>query len=288
VTHPTPADPLKITVTSANSSTGQRLLPRLAAIPAQVTALVRSPIDLPAARVVADWTTSPEALEAIRAADVVIHLSGVFAGPDWQTHYDGTVATAEHLAKATRAGQRVLYLSYVDADPEAPNWYEKAKGLAEQKLNGSPAQVLILRIPPIIYGTAAPGAFERRMLPADSPGPVTVIGDGTKRFRPLYSGDIVKALVAACTTDAAGTYDLVGPENLSVNEIVYRLNGPGVTIQPLPVAAARRIPAIPDTAIELFTKPGREPDPVTAWRILGITPTPLADIWPPDRAAASH
>jgi hypothetical protein len=38
---------------------------------------------------------------------------------------------------------------------------------------------------------------------------------------------------------------------------------------------------MPDTVIDLFTKPGREPDSMTAWRTLDITPTPLDTLWPP-------
>jgi uncharacterized protein YbjT (DUF2867 family) len=276
----------RIAVTGANSSTGRRLLTHLATTPTattptaaatETTALVRQYAELPATRIVTDWTSSPQALEAVQAADIVIHLSGVFAGPDWQTHYDGTVATAKRVATATRPGQRLLYLSYVDADATASNWYQRAKGLAEQILAGSPADTLILRIPPIIYGTIEPGAFERRMLPSEPGSPITVIGDGGKRFRPLYSGDLIAALVAACTTGAPGTWDLVGPESLSVNEIVHRLNGPHVTVRHLPT----EVVAVPQSVIDLFTEPGRQPDVGTAWRMLGMTPTPLAAIWPP-------
>jgi uncharacterized protein YbjT (DUF2867 family)/transposase len=263
-----------ITITGANSSTGRRLLTCLATTPAHVTALVRQHVDLPAARVVEDWTRTQEAADAIGAADVVIHLSGVFSGPDWQTHHDGTVATAERVARALRPGQRLLYLSYTDADPDAANWYQRAKGLAEQALTDSPAHRVILRIPPIVHGISAPGAFERRMLPAEPGGPVTVIGDGTKRFQPLCSADLVDALMAACTQGRPGTHDLVGPDKLSVEQIVRHLNGPDITIKHLPVAAARTIPALPPTVIDLFTTPGREPDPVPTWRMLGLAPTP--------------
>jgi uncharacterized protein YbjT (DUF2867 family) len=271
-----------IAVTSANSSTGKRLLTCLTSTSAAVTALVRHPADLPADAIITDWTRSPDAPSAIGQADVIIHLSGVFNGPDWQTYHEGTVQTAERVADATRAGQRLLYLSYVDADPESANWYERAKGRAEQALTKSAADVLILRIPPILYGTDQPGAFERRMLAEHSGAPVTVIGDGTKHFRPLYSGDIINALIAACTSTATGIYDLVGPENLTINDIIRRINGPTASMRHLPVEAARQIPAIPDTAIDLFTKPGREPDPTTAWHALGITPTPLNTIWRPN------
>ncbi|MDQ0904819.1 hypothetical protein QFZ22_000804 [Streptomyces canus] len=68
----------KITDTGANSSTGRRLLART---PAQVTARVRQRVDLPAARIVDDWTRTHEATDVIGAADVVIHRGGVFSGP---------------------------------------------------------------------------------------------------------------------------------------------------------------------------------------------------------------
>ncbi len=118
------------------------------------------------------------------------------------------------------------------------------------------------------------------MLPAPGGGPVTVLGDGTRRFRPLSSGDIVDALAAAVTADVTGIYDLVGPEDLTVGQIVRRLNGPDAPVRYLAPEEARRIPAIPPSVIDMFTKPGRETDPVTAWNLLRLTPTPLDAIWP--------
>ncbi|OXM59693.1 SDR family oxidoreductase [Amycolatopsis vastitatis] len=277
----TPGHPRSITVTSADSSTGRRLLTRLADTPAHVTALVRQRVELPAARMVDDWTRTSEAADAISAADVVIHLSGAFSGPDWQTHHDATVATTEHVARALMPGQRLLYLSYLDADPQASNWYHRAKGLAEQALADAPADCVILRIPPLIYGSSTPGAFERRMLPTTPGGPVTVIGDGTRRFQPLYSTDLINALINACTHATPGTHDLTGPDTLSVEQIVRSLNGPDVAIDYLPAAAARTISALPASVIDLFTTPGREPDPTPTWRMLDLTPTPLTEIWPP-------
>jgi hypothetical protein len=119
------------------------------------------------------------------------------------------------------------------------------------------------------------------MLPTEPHGPVTVIGEGSKRFRPIYSADLIAALTAARTLGTPGTYDLAGPESLFINEIVHHLKGPDVTIKQMPVAAAEHIPGLPHAVIDLFTKPGREPDPTTAWHMLDITPTPLATIWRP-------
>jgi nucleoside-diphosphate-sugar epimerase len=271
-----------IVITGANSTTGRRLLPLLQGAPARKIALVRRPeANLPADEVITDWTNSPEATAALRSADVVIHLSGVFAAPTWDGYQEGTVRTAEVVAEAL-AGRstRVVYFSYVDADPESAIWYVKSKGLAEQAL--APLEnAVIFRIQPIVRGGDAPAPFEQMLLQRAPGAPVRVYGDGTQRTRPIHVDDVAAAAIAAAAGHGkAGTYDLGGPLEGSVTELVHLVNGHSVPVQPVSVEAAAQQPGPPPAVVDVLAHltPARDVDGTA--KEFGLQLTSPSTIWP--------
>jgi uncharacterized protein YbjT (DUF2867 family) len=141
-----------IVVTGANGPTARDLLPRLAGSHVRVIALVRTPEDLPADEVVDDWTRSARALEALADASVVVHLSAVFAAPDWDSYQAGNVATTRRVVDAISPDARLVYLSYAGADPADDNWYIKSKGQAEDLVR-SITDSVIFRIDTIVVDT---------------------------------------------------------------------------------------------------------------------------------------
>jgi NADH dehydrogenase len=270
-----------VVITGANSVTGRRTLQLLQGTTARTTALVRQSVDLPADEIITGWTESPAAVEALAKADVVIHLSGVFAAPNWAGYEDGTVGTTQRVADALSGRPvRVVYFSYVGADPAAQNWYVKSKGLAEQALQALPNTV-IFRIQPIVRGGEAPAPFEQMLLQRAPGAPVRVFGDGTQRSRPIYVDDVAAAaLAAAGGAGGAGTFDLGGPDELSVVELIQLINGRPVPVEKVTPEAASHLPGPPATVVDLLANltPARQVEATAA--AFGLRLTPLSRIWP--------
>ncbi|GAB3795671.1 NAD-dependent epimerase/dehydratase family protein [Micromonospora zhanjiangensis] len=270
-----------VVITGANSVTGRELLRRLQGGPARTTALVRTPTELPAHRVIPNWTEEPAALDAIAGADAVIHLSGVFAAPDWKAYEEGTVTTTRRVVQAL-AGRdtRLVYFSYVDAAPDADNWYVRAKGLAEQELRAA-TNAVVFRIHPIVRGGASPAPFEL-MLRQRGPGvPVRVYGDGTQRSRPVALADVVTAAVAAAAgAGRPGTFDLGSPDELSVLEMVQLVNGAAVPVEKVSPEAAAAVPGPPPTVVDLLANLTPARDVQGTADAFGFDLTPVSTIWP--------
>ncbi|WAL63838.1 NAD(P)H-binding protein [Amycolatopsis cynarae] len=269
-----------VVVTGANSRTGRDLVPRLTGSGVRVVALVRTPEDLAADEVIADWTRSPRAAEALAEASAVVHLSGVFAAPDWDGYQAGNVATTRRVAEAIGPAARLVYLSYVGADPAADNWYLKSKGQAEDLLR-SVRDSVIFRIHPIVRGGDAPSPFETMFRQTGPDSPVRVIGAGTQRFRPVHATDVVTALVNAVRgVGEAGTYDLVGPSEFPVTDLIERINGRTVPVERIPVEATAGLPWPPATVADLLANPVSPSDPDSAGRIFALNLTRPEVTWP--------
>ncbi|MEV4365314.1 hypothetical protein [Nonomuraea sp. NPDC049625] len=283
-----PSTPARtVVVTGANSRTGRDLLPRLAGPGTRVLALVRTPHDLPADEVIPDWTRSSRAAAALGEASVVVHLSGVFAAPDWDGYEAGNVATTRMVADAISPGARVIYLSYVGADSAHGNWYIKSKGQAEDLLRSCPADSVIFRIHPIVSGGDTPSPFELMFGQASPDVPVRIIGDGTQRFHPVHTCDVIDALANAVDgIGEPGVYDLVGPSGFPITQMVEMINGRPVPTAHVSVEQASAGPWPPRAVAELLADPTQPAHPGVAARTFGLSLTPAEAGWPIHRATA--
>ncbi|MFD4602978.1 SDR family oxidoreductase [Streptomyces sp. NPDC058464] len=269
-----------VVVTGANSRTGRDLLSRLAEKGVAATALVRSAEDLPAGEVVDDWMRSQRAVEALSKASVVIHLCGMFAATDWETYEAGTVATTRRVVESVGPETRLIYLSYVGADAAHDNWYVKAKGQAEDLLR-TLLDAVIFRIHTIVGGREAPAPFELLFRQSAPDAPVRVAGDGTQRFCPTYSGDILDALTrAAFGQGEAGTYDLVGPSEFAVADLPELINGHRVPVEYMPVRRPASVPGPPHTVVDLLAHPMEPADPDAVVKAFGLSLTRPETHWP--------
>lgn len=198
----------EITITSANSLIGRELLDRLAQQPTRPVALVRRPADLPAtSAMVTDWTSSPQAVQAINTADAVVHLSGEIAAKSAAEYDAANVRTTQIVADALRPGQRVVFVSYLGADPGSGNAFLRAKGRAEQLLLESPAEAVVLRTQVIAHPLACPGGFEEAIRQSGPRAKVRLVGDGRARVRPIAQAP--RTTVAGPTGSHAGDLDQV-------------------------------------------------------------------------------
>lgn len=270
-----------VVVVGANSRMGFRLLPHLKGIAARVTALVRQRVDVLADEIHSDWMNNQKALDALASADAVIVLTGVFAAPDWGTYESGTVATARRVADTIRGREiPVVYFSATGADPDDSNWYLKSKGLAEQALAALPGAV-IFRIQPLVCGGASPTPFETSLLPKPPGRTLRVFGNGTQRRRPLHIDDAVSAALAAIRRlGPKGTYNLGGPDEHSLVELISLANGHDVPIEFVPARDVESLPVPASTIGDLMSRMTLATDAEETAAAFGLRLTPLSAIWP--------
>lgn len=155
-------------------------------------------------------------------ADAVINLVGILneRGDDGRGFHKVYVELANTMIAAMQATgvRRLLQMSALHAG-DGDSHYLKARGEAEALVRASALDWTLFR-PSVIAGPGD-GLFCRfaqllRFAPA------LPIGRADARFQPVWIGDVVDAFLRALDDDTtvAGSYDLVGPEVMTLAEIV--------------------------------------------------------------------
>jgi NADH dehydrogenase len=216
-----------------------------------------------------------------------IALAGTLQPKGRDTYESANVETARAVAEAAAAGRasRIVFLSYVGADARSSNAYLRAKAAAEELLVGSGVPTTIFRCLHVFGPPDRPGPTVEAFL-AKKGRAVPVPGSGRQRIQPLYVGDVVSAALFAATHGEAptGTFDLSGPEEMSMDDFVRGVNGPGVKIRHLTAGLARLgarlalslTPALMDLLLaeNVTTTPATE-----IGERFGFKPHRLADVW---------
>lgn len=208
-----------------------------------VTAASRSPDDgnLPAG--VATTTldvTEPDLTDVVAGHDAVVNLVALPAHtqPRHQTHEavhrDGT----EHLLRAGEATgvERFVQLSGLGLDDPVDTAYFRAKREAEALVRDSPLDWVIYR-PSVVFGDGCAFVpFVRRVVP---PLVAFLPGGGTMRIQPIWVGDLAPMLADGLEEDrhVGETYDIGGPERLTLAETVRQITGCRAVV-PVPMALA--------------------------------------------------
>jgi uncharacterized protein YbjT (DUF2867 family) len=164
----------------------------------------------------------PASVEAaMRGSHVAINLVGILAQSGAQT-FDAVMGTgAGTVAKAAAAiGARVVHVSAIGADAASPSRYARAKAAGEKAVLAAVPAATILR-PSVLFGPEDQFtnrfAALARMAPA-----VPLIGGGVTRLQPVYVSDVATAVADAVDgkTKAGATYELGGPEVLTMREVM--------------------------------------------------------------------
>ena len=165
------------------------------------------------------YPTSVEA--AMRDSDVAINLVGVLTESGAQTFDAVQAKGAEAIAKAASAtGARMVHVSAIGADENSASRYARAKAAGEKAVLAATPSATILR-PSVMFGPEDQFtnrfAALARMLPA-----LPLVGGGVTKLQPVYVGDVATTVADAVDgkTKAGATYELGGPEVLSMREIV--------------------------------------------------------------------
>ena len=163
----------------------------------------------------------PASIEAaMRDSAIAINLVGVLAESGEQTFDAVQAKGAETIAKAAAAvGARMVHVSAIGADEKSPSRYARAKAAGEKAVLSAVPSTTILR-PSLMFGPEDQltnrFAALARMLPV-----LPLVGADTK-MQPAYVGDVATAVADAVDgkTKAGATYELGGPEVLTMREII--------------------------------------------------------------------
>lgn len=161
--------------------------------------------------------TRPETLApAVAGADAVVNLVGSFADMQ-RIHVEG----ARNLAEAAAAGGvgAFVHLSAIGADSESRSAYGRTKGDGEAAVRAAFPKATILR-PSIIFGRE--DAFINRFAGLIRALPIVPIIGGATKFQPVFAGDVgdaVAAVLANLSAHGGKSYELGGPQVLSMAEL---------------------------------------------------------------------
>ena len=211
---------------------------------------------------------------AVRDARVAVQLAGSLLPRRKETYECANADTARALAEAITAGsnvRRIVLLSYADAGSDPSNAYLASKARAERLLADTGRDIVVVRAA-YIYGP--PGDVGRSFEPylAADDRLVTVIGSGRQLMAPVHVDAVVDAITRACEDDApTGTFSLAGPETLTLDEMIDRINGREVRKRHIPPSVARVLahlsPKLTPTLVDVLLRdclPHDPPFPVTA------------------------
>jgi uncharacterized protein YbjT (DUF2867 family) len=223
---------------------------------------------------------------AARDADSLVHLAGALSPRRPNTFEKANAATARGTARALQGSsvRRVVFLSFPGADPASPNAYLRAKGEAESMLAGTGVPTTVFRCDHIIGPPSEPGPTATSFL-ARGDHAVAVLGTGRQRWTPLLREDVVEAVVHAALDPAAptGAFDLAGPDAVTVDDLVDRVNGREVRKRHLHGAAAHVIaallPSLHAATVEIMADSWVLDGGPTA-SAFGITRHGLDTLWP--------
>jgi uncharacterized protein YbjT (DUF2867 family) len=164
----------------------------------------------------------PASLEAaMRDSHVAINLVGILTESGAQTFDAVQGSGAGSVAKAAGAvGARMVHVSAIGADEKSLSRYARAKAAGEKAVLSAVPTATIMR-PSVVFGPE--DQFTNRFAALAQISPVLpLIGGGVTKLQPVYAGDVATAVADAVDgkTKAGATYELGGPEVLTMREIM--------------------------------------------------------------------
>jgi nucleoside-diphosphate-sugar epimerase len=199
----------------------------------------------------------------------VVHLANASGVVDEARVHAVNVAGTEHVLAAARAAgaRRIVFTSTISAMRERLGPYGRSKRLAEERVRAAGIPFVILR-PSLVYGGGETGlvstlARHLRALPV-----MPVIGDGRIALDPVHLDDLCD-VIAACLArdDVLGrTYDVLGPDRVTLDDFLRRLGGVLGVRRPL-----LHLPARPSLLLARLLAGVMANPPITVDNVLGLT-----------------
>jgi len=158
---------------------------------------------------------------AMRDSDVAVNLVGILTEGGAQSFdaVQGKGAAAVARAAAS-VGARMVHVSAIGADENSLSGYGRSKAAGEKAVLAAIPEATILR-PSVVFGPEDQFTNRFAALARMSPA-LPLIGGGVTRMQPVYVGDVAAAVTNAVDgkTRPGGTYELGGPEVLTMREIM--------------------------------------------------------------------
>jgi uncharacterized protein YbjT (DUF2867 family) len=164
----------------------------------------------------------PASIEAaMRDSHVAINLVGILAEGGAQTFDAVQAAGAGAVARVAAAvGARMVHVSAIGADENSPSRYARSKAAGEKAVLAAVPSATIFR-PSVVFGPEDQFTNRFAALAQMSPA-LPLIGGGATKLQPVFVGDVATAVAEAvdCKARAGATYELGGPEVLTMREIM--------------------------------------------------------------------
>ena len=158
---------------------------------------------------------------AMRDSHAAVNLVGILTESGDQTFEAVQGSGAGRVAKAAAAvGARMVHVSAIGADQNSPARYGRSKAAGERAVLSAVPEATILR-PSVVFGPEDQFTNRFAALARISPA-LPLIGGGVTKMQPVYVGDVATAVADAVDgkTKAGATYELGGPEVLTMREIL--------------------------------------------------------------------
>jgi nucleoside-diphosphate-sugar epimerase len=222
---------MRLLVTGASGFVGSHVARAASERGNYVRCLVRASSDLSPLRALAvdlvpgDVTDKDSVRTAAAGIDSVVHCAAATSetAPDPAVSHRINVLGTQNLVEACAENRldRLVLLSSQSATASNASAYGRTKLEAERIAAASGLRFTILR-PSTVYGPGARGLFAKMARYVSRLPLVPVIGNGRQRFRPIYVGDLVTAILRCLESkEAIGkTYDLGGLDGVSFEQFI--------------------------------------------------------------------
>lgn len=195
---------------------------------------------------------------AVHGADAVVYLVGTFGAGQKALQADGAGLAAR--AAAAAAARAFVYVSAIGADASSDSGYACTKGQGEQQVLAAFPRATVVR-PSVLFGEE--DRFVNLFAGLIAALPLVPVFGSEAKLQPLWVDDAARAIGNALEDPAAHggkTYELAGPEVLSMNDLHRR------------IAAAQcreaRLLAVPDGLAAVFAALPGTPMNADQWALL--------------------
>jgi NADH dehydrogenase len=176
--------------------------------------------------VAADLLDGSRYRDALKAADIVLHLAALTGRASKEEHFRVNAIGTETLVDECRRAhvQRILFASTIAVKFPDRNqyYYAQAKVRAEEAVRASDVRFTIIR-PTIILGQGSPilNALERL---ANFPV-IPVFGNGKAMVQPIFVDDLVEFIMTILDEDRfrGETLEFGGPAVLTIEELLQKI-----------------------------------------------------------------
>jgi uncharacterized protein YbjT (DUF2867 family) len=183
-----------------------------------------------------DWSPYLAGIDAVVNAAGILQSSLAQSAAAIHTH------SPKALFDACRAAgvKKLVQISAVSADAEAATEYALTKKAADDYLRSLDLDWTLLR-PSLVYAQGSFGGTSALRGLAGFPLVMPMPGNGRQTFQPIHAEDLAQVVICCLTRAnlARRTLDPVGPDTLSLREIVLKLRAwldlPAVPVIPIPL-----------------------------------------------------